>query len=269
MNLVDTHCHIQSIGATPRDHTHELWTKLGLDAEQVIESAVREDVTKMICVGCDLNDSALATDFAAIHDGCFASLGIHPHEANRYEDEKEIKAAFRQLAAKPKVVAIGECGLDYFYRHSTPEDQQRLLGWQLDLAIELKLPVIFHVREAFGDFWPILKRYEGKIQGVLHSFTDNQENLNLALEAGLYIGLNGIATFTKSDQQIQMYRSIPMERLVLETDAPYLTPTPYRGTINEPKHIRTIAEFVSSQRSIGLEDVAEATTRNAHLLFKI
>ncbi len=269
MSLVDTHCHIQSIGQSVHDHTSELWAKMGYSAEEIISRAKENGVNKLICVGCDLEDSTIAVEFAHSRQNCYSSLGIHPHEAARYLNETEVKDTFRSLAAKPKVVALGECGLDYFYGHSSPKDQKRLLNWQLELASELDLPVIFHVRDAFRDFWPIFDRYQGKIRGVLHSFTDDSGNLKLALERGLYLGVNGIATFTKEKKQQDMFKAIPLERLLLETDAPYLTPTPYRGTINEPKQIRRIAEFVSGQRGISLDDLAETTTRNAHLLFRL
>jgi len=140
------------------------------------------------------------------------------------------------------------------------------------LALEHNLPVIFHVRDAFDDFWPIFERYYSKdrpIRGVLHSFTDTQANLEKALGYGLYIGVNGIATFTKKPEQQAMYRSIPLASLLLETDAPFLTPVPYRGKICEPYHIRTIAEFLAAQRGEKLEAISEATTSNARRLFGI
>jgi len=143
-----------------------------------------------------------------------------------------------------------------------------VLKFQIELAIEHNLPLIFHVREAFDDFWPILDEYES-IRGVLHSYTDTQANLDKALERGLYIGVNGIATFAKSQSQLDVYRAVPLQKLLLETDAPFLTPTPYRGTINQPKRVGTIAEFVASLRGESLEQLAAATTQNAHDLFGI
>ena len=269
MNLVDTHCHIQSISSHSDDNTIRLWHKSGLSADQVIENALSKGVNKLICVGCDLDDSVLAVSFTKQRPNCYASIGIHPHEASRYKDEAMLKDQFLSLAKDSKVVAIGECGLDYYYTHSSPLDQKRLLDWQLKLAYELKLPLIFHVREAFADFWPLFDQYRGKIKGVLHSFTDSKQNMEMALERGLYFGLNGIATFSKDKLQQEMFSLIPIDHILLETDAPYLTPTPYRGTINEPKQIRTIAEFLSKERGIELETLANATTSNANLLFKI
>lgn len=271
MQLVDTHCHIQSLGAVAGEpHTRELWAKAGnLTADSVIAGAREAGVTRLVCVGCDLEDSRLATEFVEEREGCWASIGMHPHEARLYAEKPELLEAFAALASQPKVVAVGECGFDFYYNHSPKEAQKEVLRFQLDLAAEHNLPVIFHVREAFDDFWPVFDTYEGKLRGVLHSFTDSQANLDKALERGLYIGVNGIATFAKKEEQLAMYRAIPLTRLLLETDAPYLTPTPYRGTINEPKFTRRVGEFLSGLRGDSLESLAAATTRNAQTLFNI
>lgn len=269
MQLVDTHCHIQSVEAAKGErHTRELWAKAdGLTADKVIANALEASVSKMICVGCDLEDSKLAVDFVKSRENCWASIGLHPHEAQHYVGNEDKLQKFCNLVKEPKVVAIGECGLDYYYEHSPKEAQVAVLRSQLQLAKDNDLPVIFHVREAFDDFWPIYDRY--KVRGVLHSFTDNNENLQQAVERGLYIGVNGIATFVKQPGQLEVYKSIPLEFLLLETDAPFLTPTPYRGTINEPKQTRVVGEFVADLRSEDFASLAAATTSNAHKLFGI
>jgi len=127
--------------------------------------------------------------------------------------------------------------------------------------------MVFHVREAFDDFWPIFDDYQGKIRGVLHSFTDNMENLKKALERDLFVGVNGIATFAKNPQQLQVYRQIPLQKLLLETDAPFLTPDPFRGTINEPKYVFRVVSFLAELRSDSVDNLASATTQNARQLF--
>ncbi len=268
MQLIDTHCHIQSVGAQAGERsTRELWSTTDLNAETIIANALNHDVERMVCVGCDIDDSRLAIAFVADRPQCVASIGIHPHEATKHRDDFEDFAA---LVTSPKVVAIGECGLDYFYEHSVREDQIAILQQQLDLAVAHNLPVIFHVRQAFEDFWPLFDSYPtGAIRGVLHSFTDTEDHLQQAIDRGLYIGVNGIATFAKSPAQQAMYQAIPLENLLLETDAPFLTPVPYRGKINEPKQIRTIAEFMSQLKNETLEDLAAATTHNARALFDI
>lgn len=268
--LVDTHCHIQSIGHKAGERTtRELWAKAdSLTAAGVIEQAAQHGVTKLICVGCDLQDSQLAVDFVADKPGCYASIGLHPHEAQHYASQPDKLQAFVQLVDRPKVIAIGECGLDFYYTHSPKAAQIEVLRFQIELALEHELPIIFHVREAFDDFWPIFDDYKG-IRGVLHSFTDSQANLDKAIERGLYIGVNGIATFTKQPEQQAMYAAIPLERLLLETDAPFLTPNPYRGSINEPKRVGVVADFVAGLRDEPRQVVATTTTANAQELFGI
>jgi TatD DNase family protein len=270
MELVDTHCHIQSAGNPLGERmTREIWAKnAAITGDMLVTSAAEAGVTRLICVGCDLEDSKLAVDFVQYYEQTWASIGIHPHEAQHYANDKNKLDEFSALATAKKVIAIGECGLDYYYEHSPKADQIVILKHQIELAIQYQLPLIFHVREAFDDFWPIFDEYQG-IRGVLHSFTDSRENLRMAMERGLHIGVNGIATFTKNLSQSDVYRAVPLQKLLLETDAPFLTPTPYRGTINEPKRVGTIAEFLATTRGDSFEQLASATTRNARDLFGI
>ncbi|MCA9324495.1 TatD family hydrolase [Candidatus Saccharibacteria bacterium] len=270
MDLFDTHCHIQSVGLSEGERsTRELWAKKPeLSLDQVVKSAQDNKVQQMICVGCDLEDSKLAIKQVQNRGGLYASIGLHPHEAQRYAGQKEALDAFAGLVSRPKVVAVGECGLDYFYEHSPREAQIAVLKFQLELALKHDLPLIFHVREAFDDFWPIFESYQG-IRGVLHSFTDSVENMQKATEYGLFIGVNGIATFAKEEEKRVMYRTIPQHLLLLETDAPFLTPVPFRGKVNEPKHTREVAAFLAELRQEPLEALAAATTANAKKLFNV
>lgn len=267
MELVDTHCHIQSAGLSDGERaTRELWAKeRSLTGPAMVKSAAEAGVTRLICVGCDLDDSRLALEFAKDRENCWASIGIHPHEAQHYQGGRKIPE-FAALTQRPKVVAVGECGLDYYYEHSPKADQLTVLHFQIELALEAGLPMIFHVREAFNDFWPVFDEYEG-IRGVLHSFTDSGDNLAKALERGLHIGVNGIATFAKNPDQLEVYKSIPLDRLLLETDSPFLTPTPYRGTINEPKRLGVVADFLAALRGEDRGKLAAQTTANARQLF--
>lgn len=253
--LVDTHCHIH-------------FPDYELDPDEVREEAEKEGITRLICVGCTLGDSQMAVEYAARHDRVWASIGLHPHEAADYVHDHEKLQKFRNLAEKPKVIAIGECGLDYYYEHSSKEDQKKLLRFQLDLAAEHGLPLIFHVRDAFDDFWPIFDEYQG-LRGVVHSFTASTAEVEQILSRGLYIGLNGIMTFTKNQAQLEAAKAIPSDHLLLETDAPFLTPVPFRGKICQPKHVRVTAEFLGGLRGESLESLAEATTTNAKRLFNI
>lgn len=268
-DFIDTHCHIQSAGLSVGEHsTQEMWAKTGSTVDEIVARAHEAGVVKMICVGCDVDDSTLAVDCVKTRENLYASIGIHPHEAARFVSHQDELDRFAALATERKVVAVGECGLDYFYTHSPREEQIKILEFQLDLAKRHDLPVIFHVREAFDDFWPILANFEG-IRGVLHSFTDNRANMEKAVQKGMYIGVNGIATFAKQQTQLDMYKSIPLENLLLETDAPFLTPVPFRGKICEPKHVVLTAEFLSSLSGDTVTEISQATTRNAENLFGI
>jgi TatD DNase family protein len=270
MELVDTHCHIQSAGLKKGERTtRELWAKApALTPDVIIKNATVAGVTRLICVGCDLEDSRLAADFAQNRAMCWASIGIHPHEAQHYADQPTKLSEFAALADQSKVVAVGECGLDYYYEHSPKSAQQTVLKYQIELALKQDLPLIFHVRDAFDDFWPIFDSYHG-LRGVLHSYTDNKSNLERALERDLFIGVNGIATFAKDPSQLAVYTEVPLQKLLLETDSPFLTPTPYRGSINEPKQVARVAEFMSELRQASQEELSATTTANARQLFGI
>ena len=271
IELVDTHCHIQeaSVQTDGNAFVRDKWASGGFtDPKPLVEEAKKAGVTRLICVGTTVGDSEAAVALAQREGGCWASIGIHPHEAKDHMDAT-IQQQFAHLATEKKVVAIGECGLDYFYSHSSPTDQKEMLKFQLDVAVQHNLPVIFHVREAFDDFWPIFESYNGKIRGVLHSFTDSLENLQRAIKHGLYIGVNGIATFEKGVEKGVRYVTIPQQSLLLETDAPFLTPAPYRGTICQPKHVRVTAEYLAGVRGEKLEQLAKVTTQNACNLFGI
>ncbi len=269
MQLVDTHCHIHEAAFTEGDDaaTRSAWARFGdPDPNRLIAEAEQQGVGSMICVGTTLVDSRQAVSFVHGRPQCVASIGIHPHEA---KDGIAALPALRQLLDEStKIVAIGECGLDYFYQHSSKDDQLKALRFQIELALEFDLPLIFHVREAFDDFWPIVDDYKG-IRGVVHSYTDSQTNLQKLLERGLFVGVNGIATFTKSDDQLAMYRAIPLDRLLCETDAPFLTPTPLRGKMNVPANVRLVAEFMANLRGENLETLATRTTLSAQTLFNL
>lgn len=219
-------------------------------------------VGTLICVGTSNETSEEASVFSHQHEGVFFSIGVHPH------DTKEGYEGVSRLAKMEdgKLVAIGEIGLDYFYTHSSREIQIAAFEAQLQLAVDNNLPVIFHVREAFDDFWPIFHNFS-RLTGVLHSFTDSIENMNKAVSEGLYIGVNGISTFAKDKQA--MWDQIPLEKMLLETDAPFLTPVPLRGKVNEPAFVRHVAEYHAHRRGIGLEEIARVTSANAKTLFSI
>lgn len=251
--LVDTHCHIHS-----KDYP--------LDPEQVIKNALEKNISKLICVGTDLEDSQNAVKFAESHDNCWATIGIHPHYADNSEEQ------FKELVDLPKlsnkIVGIGECGLGYYYLHSSKDAQRRLFRQHLELGLEYNLPFIFHVRKAFDDFFAIIDEYKN-IRGVVHSFTATKRELTEILRRDLYVGVNGIATFSKDQNQLDAIREIPKEKLLFETDAPFLTPVPNRGTVNEPKFMRFVVEFVAKLRDESEDEIAKISTQNVQNLFSI
>jgi len=270
IELFDTHCHTHEMvrKLTP---VYDKWREDGVerDPNQVIRDANAAGVNRMLCIGTTGADSELAIEFVREREGLWASIGIHPHEAQDHLS-KEAKEKFAALATSEKVVAVGECGLDYFYTHSPKEAQIDLLKFQIELALEHNLPLSFHVREAFDDFWPIFESYRGaNVRGVLHSYTDNLANLEKAVQHGLHFGVNGIATFAKNEAQLVTYRTIPQQLLLLETDAPFLTPVPFRGKVCESKHVRVTAEFLAELREENLNDLASAATANARALFGV
>lgn len=256
--FIDTHCHI-----------HE--TEYPLSVDDVLKRASETGVEKMICVGTSEKSSEEAISFAAQHQNCFAAIGVHPHEAkDGYGKISQIAAQHGTSITSDSrlLVAIGEIGLDYFYTHSPREVQIKVLEAQIQLALDNDLPIIFHVREAFDDFWPIFDNFRG-IRGELHSFTDNQANLDEGLKRGLYVGVNGISTFTKDAAQQKLFANVPLERMLLETDAPFLTPVPMRGTVNEPAFVSYVARHHATIRGIMPEEIAATTTANASMLFSI
>lgn len=259
MKYVDSHCHLHDTEFFPDDR------------EQVYADSIAAGVS-MICVGTDVRSSREAIDFAQTHDDAYAIIGIHPHDA-KDNDVAEISDMLARHI--DTVVGIGEIGLDYFYTHSPRHTQQTSLRAQLQLAQTYELPVSFHVRDTgdiaeagavWNDFWPILDEFP-EIRGVLHSFTDNEANLQQAVSRGLYIGVNGISTFTKDETQQNLYKDLPLENMLLETDAPFLTPVPFRGTMNKPAYVERVAEHQAELKSTSVDDVARVTTANAKRLF--
>jgi len=255
MQFVDTHCH---------PHFDVFLSS----PERVIDDANEAGVTRLVAVGTTLDDSTRAIEFAAAHEHVWASAGVHPHDAADFLAGASSKDELKELLNESSIIAVGEIGLDYYKLHSPSEQQLSLLRLQLEIGKSLDLPFIFHVRDAWEDFWPVIDEYAG-IRGVIHSFSSDEEQLDNALSRGLFIGLNGIMTFTKDETQLSAAKKVPLEKLLLETDAPFLAPKPYRGTTCEPKHIRTIAEFLAQLRGESLEDLASSTTANAMNLFKL
>ncbi len=252
MELVDTHCHLQ-------------FDKLAGDINNVMKAAADARVTRMICVGTSVDDSRTAVEYAAKYDNVWAAVGAHPHDGKHFDYQND-PPKLETLAAKPRVVAFGEIGLDFYKDYSPRDEQEKLFRRQLEIGLAASLPIIFHVRDAWKDFWRIIDDY-GDIKGVVHSFSSGRKQADKILERGLYIGLNGIMTFTKDQAQLEAAKNLPLDVLLLETDAPFLTPEPYRSDICEPKHVAVTAGFLAELRGQSVEELSKATTDNAVRLF--
>jgi len=249
--VIDSHCHPQM-------------AHYDADRDVVLRRALESGVG-MICVGVDAESSRQAIALAHRYEGLYASVGLHP---NDNLDEQYDQSVYRDLAADPKVVAIGEIGLDY-YRTTEPERrafQKERFREQLQLARELRKPVIIHCRDAHADMRELLAAHEG-LKGVIHSFTGTKADALHYIEAGMHIGFNGIVTFAR--QYDEALRVVPAGRLLLETDAPYLTPEPFRGKRNEPVYILETAKIIAEVRGESADGVLEETTQNAKALFRI
>ena len=268
--LIDSHCHL---------HDKEFFSTK--EAEKCIARACEARVEKIVCIGTSHEDSLAARDFAIAHENIYWTYGIHPENAKEQMEtrfEGDFGGCCRDGAPEPREdgseerdpreivsrlpIAIGEVGLDYHYEGYNREAQIKLFEQMLQLAVDNDLPVSFHVREAFQDFFPVIENFP-TVRGVVHSFTDSKKVLKRILnETNFYVGVNGLATYTT-------LATPPLERILLETDAPFLAPIPHRGKSNEPAYIADIAKWLAAKLEIPVDEVAKATTSNVHNLFGI
>lgn len=234
------------------------------DRESVIAHAC-EELLGIINPGTDLHTSRLAFEYAQRYANIYAGLGFHPHDAK--EMQPGDLETFAQLASNPKVVAIGEIGLDYYYNHSPQDVQQRVFIEHLDLAIQLNLPVIVHNRDAHGDVMTIVKK-EGKgIRGMFHCYSGSLEMAKELLKMGWYLSFGGSATFKTANKLREVVRYVPDDRILLETDAPYLAPEPYRGKRNIPNMVNIVLQRLATERGQEIDTLGELTNKNIHVLF--
>jgi TatD DNase family protein len=253
--LIDTHAHI---------HDPSLASDPG-----VLDRARAAGVTRIVTVGCDEKTTADALALAALQADVWAVAGIHPHEADRYLADPRLDWLRAALAA-PRTVAIGEIGLDYAKMHSSKAGQQELFRRQLRLALELSKPVVIHCRDAYDDCKRLLREeMKPPVRGVMHCFSGTVGDARDFLDLGFVISIAGPVTFANADGLRQVARAVPLDRLVVETDCPYLTPVPHRGKRNEPAFVRHTAEQVAKCQNVPFEEFARVSTATAMNLFSL
>lgn len=255
IELFDSHCHVDD-------------EKFDADRDEVLRRMAERGVTRYAVIGSDMASSRHAADYAAHHSGCFAAVGIHPHEAKGYrEGDLDTLAAWSK---EEKVVAIGEIGLDYYYDLSPRETQKEVCLRQMELAYNLHLPVVYHVRDAHQDMLDLMKARKGRLSGgIIHCFSGSWEIAREYLKLGFFISFAGPVTFKKAPKLQEAAVNVPFDRLLIETDSPYLAPEPVRGRRNEPDNVFHVAEKIAALRGVSLELLAEQTTRNAMSVYGI
>lgn len=250
--LIDSHCHLD-------------FPDLAENLPQLLANMQEHRVRGALCIGVNMEDFPGVLALAEQHPHLFASVGLHPEYENVQEPDQ---ATLLALAQHPKVIAIGETGLDYYWQKDKPEWQRQRFRTHIRAAIELNKPLIIHTRDSALDTLSILAE-EGaqKVGGIMHCFTETWEIARQALDLGFHISFSGIVTFKNALQVKEVACKVPLDRLLVETDAPYLAPAPYRGKTNQPAYVRYVAEEIARLRGISYDEVAEATTRNFFALF--
>ena len=247
MSYTDSHCH--------------LYDTRGVPVAEVLDAARAAGVTTMINVGCDAATIEMAIDVAAAHDGIFATAGLHPHEAKHGVD------TILQFLDDPNIVAIGECGLDYFYEHSPRPAQREAFAAQIQLAHEHSLPLVIHTRDAWPETFDILDAEGVPPRTIFHCFTGGPQEARQCLDRGAYLSFSGIVTFKTATELHEAARLCPIERMLAETDSPYLAPVPHRGRPNQPAYVVNVVSALADLRGVPIDDVRAATVENACLAF--
>lgn len=253
MELFDTHAHLVD-------------ERFDGDREALIGALPLQGVQYMVECAASEEDSVRAVALAHAHHMIYAAVGVHPHEAKAWGDRTA--AVLKSLARQPKVVAIGEAGLDYHYDNSPRGIQREVFEKQVQLALELDMPFIVHTREATQDTLEILQKYPA-LRALLHCYSGSVETAKVLLKMGHYIALGGAVTFKNAHKTLDVARMVPLDRLVIETDSPYLAPVPHRGERNNPGYVRFVAEKIAELRGMDVEELARATTENAKNFFNI
>lgn len=252
MRLFDTHCHLNVAEYFP-------------NPAEVIGRAADAGVERMVAIGIDLATSRSALELADRYPSVYASVGWHPNHAQEYRPGE--LTALRELLDHPKAVALGEIGLDYYWDFASPEIQFSALQDQFQLAVELDKPVVFHCRNAYPDLLEFLERQARRPKFVLHCFMGSKKQLKRATQLDAYIGVDGPVTYAKNDQYRDIVALAPVDRLLIETDSPYMTPEPHRGESNEPAYVKLVNEALAHMHQMAPERFSELSTRNAETFF--
>ncbi|MGX7244151.1 TatD family hydrolase [Enterococcus quebecensis] len=249
-------------------HTHLNAEQFNEDIPETIERAKELGVTEMAVVGFDTPTIEKSLALSQQYKEIQSIIGWHPTEAGSYTPEIEKK--LQQLLTTPKVVALGEIGLDYYWMEDPKEVQDRVFRRQIAIAKEMNLPISIHTRDAMEDTYKILKEEDIRdIGGIMHSFSGDPEWMKKFLDMGMHISLSGVVTFKKALEVQEVAKAVPLDHLLVETDAPYLAPVPYRGKRNEPGYTRYVVEKIAELRELPFEEIAKQTTANAHRLFRL
>ena len=252
--IVDSHCHLDRLTLP----------ECGGSVASALAFARLQGVSQFLCVGISLEALPQMMLIVDQHNDVYASAGFHPLED--MSNGLDIMA-LKTWAKDPRIIALGETGLDYFYAKQTAEVQRQHFITHMEIATEVNKPVIIHSREAREDTLDVISQYAGSAAGVLHCFTDTWSMARRALDQGFYISISGIVTFANASELREVVKKIPLERLMVETDSPYLAPVPYRGKSNQPAYVREVAEYIAELRGISLSALAEQTTANFNRLF--
>lgn len=246
-------------------HSH-LFDEAFDDIEECVQRCKENNVNKVVLVGFAKGNNSIAQEYAKRFDIFYPTAGIHPENVECLEDDIEYLEDFIK---NNKVYAIGECGLDYHWRDDNKELQKEEFKAQIELAIKYKLPIIVHSRDSISDTYDILKEYKGKIEGVMHCFSGSYEMAQRFIDLGLYIGFDGPVTFKNAKEPKKIASLIPQDRILIETDCPYLTPHPHRGERNESSYVSFVCEEIAKLRGIDKEEMERITDENAIRLFRL
>ncbi len=255
--FIDSHCHLDKLDLSPYDNNFSA----------MLAAAFERDISRLLCVSIDLEQFAGMYQLIQDQPKIFASLGVHPLHVENAAGVVSVRSLLDSVKQHSKIIAIGETGLDYYYQTETKEFQQQSFINHLSAAAQISMPVIVHTRDAREDTLSLINTHGGESGGVLHCFTESLAMAKAALDMNYLISFSGIVTFRNAQELRDVVKAVPLEKILIETDAPYLAPIPYRGKKNEPKYVVEVAQCIADLKGVSVEKVAEVTTENFYRLF--